>query len=184
MASAVAGFSRFATRSTHDTFGVGTRIEMPSSLPFSSGITSPTADAAPVVVGMIESAAARARRKSLCGRSSSCWSFVYEWTVVIHPFRMPNFSCRTFAMGARQFVVQEAFDRMWCFEGSYLSSLTPSTIVRSGLFAGAVITTFFAPAVMCLAASSRFVKRPVPSNTMSTPSDFHGSCAGSLTDST
>ena len=61
-----------AARSTHDTFGVGTRIEMPSSLPFRSGITSPTAVAAPVVVGMIDSAAARARRRSLCGRSSSC----------------------------------------------------------------------------------------------------------------
>ena len=65
-----------AARSTIDTFGVGTRIEMPSSLPFSSGSTSPTATAAPVVVGIIDSAAARARRRSLCGRSRSCWSFV------------------------------------------------------------------------------------------------------------
>ena len=39
---------------THETFGVGTRIEMPSSFPFRSGITSPTAVAAPVVVGMID----------------------------------------------------------------------------------------------------------------------------------
>ena len=65
-----------AARSTTDTFGVGTRIAMPSSLPFSSGSTSPTAEAAPVVVGMIDRAAARARRRSLCGRSSSCWSLV------------------------------------------------------------------------------------------------------------
>ena len=55
---------------------VGTRIEMPSSRPFSAGSTSPTADAAPVVVGMIDSAAARARRMSLCGRSRMFWSFV------------------------------------------------------------------------------------------------------------
>jgi len=30
----------------------------------------------PVVVGMIDTAAARARRRSLCGRSSRFWSFV------------------------------------------------------------------------------------------------------------
>jgi glyceraldehyde 3-phosphate dehydrogenase len=40
---------------------VGTRIATPSSLPLSSGSTSPTAFAAPVEVGIIESAAARAR---------------------------------------------------------------------------------------------------------------------------
>ena len=33
---------------------------------------TPTAIAAPVVVGIIDIAAARARRRSLCGRSSSC----------------------------------------------------------------------------------------------------------------
>ena len=54
----------------------------------------------------------------------------------------------------------------------------------SGFLAGAVITTFLAPAVRCFAASSRFVNRPVDSNTTSTPSDFQGSCAGSFTDST
>src|ERR1700712_1288063 len=48
-------------RSTSDTLGVGTRTEMPSSLPFSSGSTRPTALAAPVEVGIIDSAAARAR---------------------------------------------------------------------------------------------------------------------------
>src|ERR1700761_7261971 len=48
-------------RSTSDTFGVGTRTEMPSSLPFSSGSTRPTALAAPVEVGIIDKAAARAR---------------------------------------------------------------------------------------------------------------------------
>src|SRR5438874_1148288 len=39
----------------------------------------------------------------------------------------------------------------------------------SGLLAGAVITTFFAPAATCLAASSRLVNRPVDSKTTSTP---------------
>ena len=104
--------------------------------------------------------------------------------VVIQPFLMPNDSCSTLANGARQFVVQDAFEMMLCVLGSYLSSLTPSTSVRSGLFAGAVMTTFFAPASRCLAAASRLVKMPVDSNTTSTPSAFHGSCAGSFSEST
>ena len=54
----------------------------------------------------------------------------------------------------------------------------------SGPFAGAVMITFFAPAARCFAAPSRLVKMPVDSNTTSTPRSFHGSCAGSLTDST
>src|SRR6185503_18895835 len=58
--SAVADFDSIAVRSTTETFGVGTRNAIPSSLPLSCGSTSPTAAAAPVVVGMIESAAARA----------------------------------------------------------------------------------------------------------------------------
>ncbi len=48
-------------RSTTETFGVGTRMAVPSSLPFSSGRTRPTALAAPVEVGIIDIAAARAR---------------------------------------------------------------------------------------------------------------------------
>ncbi len=48
-------------KSITETFGVGTRIETPSSLPFSSGSTRPTALAAPVEVGIIDNAAARAR---------------------------------------------------------------------------------------------------------------------------
>ena len=55
--------ARLATnlKSITETFGVGTRIETPSSLPLSSGSTRPTAFAAPVEVGIIDSAAARAR---------------------------------------------------------------------------------------------------------------------------
>ena len=48
-------------RSTTETLGVGTRIDEPSSLPFSSGMTRPSALAAPVEVGIIDMAAARAR---------------------------------------------------------------------------------------------------------------------------
>src|SRR5713226_9828092 len=61
---------RIATRSTTETLGVGTRIAKPSSLPLRSGSTSPIATAAPVAVGIIDTAAARARRRYLCGRRS------------------------------------------------------------------------------------------------------------------
>ena len=47
-----------------------------SRRPSISGITSPMALAAPVVVGIIETPAARARRRSLWGRSRRRWSFV------------------------------------------------------------------------------------------------------------
>ena len=57
-----------------ETFGVGTRMDEPSSLPFSSGSTRPNALAAPVEVGIIDSAAARARYRSLCIVSSVGWS--------------------------------------------------------------------------------------------------------------
>ena len=74
--SAVVFFLSLHTRSTTETFGVGTRTARPSNLPLSSGKTSPTAFAAPVDVGIIDIAAALALLKSLCGRSSMRWSFV------------------------------------------------------------------------------------------------------------
>ena len=58
-------FSTSATKSTMDTVEVGTRMAMPSNLPWSSGSTLPRALAAPVVVGIMLMAAARARRRSL-----------------------------------------------------------------------------------------------------------------------
>ncbi len=97
-------------RSTTDTLIVGTRIAKPSSLPLSSGSTRPTAAAAPVFVGIIDIVAERARRRSLWNTSVSTWSFVYECTVVIRPRTMPIESCSTFAIGARQFVVHDAFE--------------------------------------------------------------------------
>src|SRR5262249_60082380 len=108
IASFDAGFSSRATRSMHETFGVGTRIDQPSSLPSIAGSTSLSALAAPVVVMIMLSAAARARRRSSCGRSRTRWSLVYEWIVVIRPLTMPKLSWRTLATGARQFVVHEA----------------------------------------------------------------------------
>jgi hypothetical protein len=74
--STVTGPASSATRSTTDTLGVGTRKAIPFKRPASSGNTFPTARAAPVVVGMMESGAARARRGSSWGRSRIRWSLV------------------------------------------------------------------------------------------------------------
>src|SRR5580658_4003163 len=97
-------------RSTSDTLMVGTLIAKPSSLPLSSGRTRPTAAAAPVFVGICDIVAERARRRSLWNTSVSTWSLVYEWIVVITPALMPILSLSTLATGARQLVVQDAFE--------------------------------------------------------------------------
>ena len=74
LTSAVTALESSAVRSTTDTFGVGTRIAIPSS--FLQLGDEETALAAPVVVGIIAIRAARARRRSLWGRSRIFWSFV------------------------------------------------------------------------------------------------------------
>ena len=145
-------------------------MAMPSSLPLSSGSTSPTAVAAPVVVGIMLTAPARARRRSLWGKSWMGWSFVYECTVEAKPRLMPKLSRSTLATVARQLVVQEALETSSCLAGSYFPSFTPSTIVMSGSLAGAVMTTFFAPACRCFEEVALSRKIPVDSTTMSTPS--------------
>src|SRR5258708_18290828 len=174
-ACGVAGLSSSATRSTTDTFAVGTRMAMPSSLPLSLGSTRPTAVAAPVVVGIMLTARARGRRRSLCGKSWIGWSFVYECTVVMKPRLTPNLSSRTLAVVARQLVVHEALLMIRCLAGSYAFSLTPSTTVTSGSLAGAVRMTFLAPAAMCLLAGAGAPEVPVGSPATSTPGHFHGS---------
>ncbi len=57
------------TQSVSDALSSGTRTARPFSLPSSSGKISPIAVADPVVVGISETLAARARRRSLCGAS-------------------------------------------------------------------------------------------------------------------
>jgi glyceraldehyde 3-phosphate dehydrogenase len=52
-------------RSTTEPVGTGARTAKPCSLPFSSGSTRPTAEAAPVLVGIMDIVADRARRRSL-----------------------------------------------------------------------------------------------------------------------
>merc|ERR1712003_549168 len=105
-------FSAVNVRSTTDTSGVGTRNDMPVSFPFVEGSTSPTALAAPVADGMILQAAARPPRQSFADTPSTVfWVAVYEWIVVIKPFSMPIPSfINTCTIGAKQFVVQEAFE--------------------------------------------------------------------------
>src|SRR2546425_5023330 len=74
------------------------------------------------------------------------------------PCLKPQLSSTTFTTGTRQFVVHEAFERTWCFAGSYFWWFTPITIVMSSPLAGAEMTTFFAPAARCLSASGRSVR--------------------------
>ena len=92
---------------------------------------------------------------------------------------MPQLSCKTLAIGARQLVVHEAFEITLWFAGSYLSWFTPITIVMSSSVAGAEMITFLAPAVMCFLASAAFVKWPVDSMTISALTEAHGRFAGS-----
>ena len=63
--------------------------------------------------------------------------------MVIVPLWILKLSCSTLATGARQFVVQEAFDTILCLAGSYLFSFTPRTMVMSSFLAGAEMITFF-----------------------------------------
>src|SRR5206468_4050094 len=62
--STVAALPRLQTRSVTEPSGTGTRIAIPSSLPFNSGITSPIARAAPVDAGTMLFGAERLRRRS------------------------------------------------------------------------------------------------------------------------
>ncbi len=98
-------------RSTEPT-GTGTRSEKPVSLPFSSGMTSPTALAAPGLGGNdVHGGGARAIGVfvDLVGDALVVGVGV---NVVISPFSIPNASCRTLAIGARQLVVHDALEMM------------------------------------------------------------------------
>ena len=101
-------------KSISETFGVGTRTDVPSNFPFNSGRTSPTAFAAPVDVGIIEEDAVLDRCKSSWSVSTVLWSPVNACIVVIKPRSIPMALFKTYATGARQFVVQEAFEMTRC----------------------------------------------------------------------
>src|SRR3569833_4743396 len=90
---------------------------MPVSFLFSSGITTPTAFAAPVEEGMMFSRMPRPPRQSLLlGPSTVFCVAVAACPVVIRPRLMPHLSCSTLANGARQLVVHEALEMMYCPE--------------------------------------------------------------------
>src|SRR5690349_22869785 len=99
---------------------------MPVSFLFNSGITTPTAFAAPVLDGMMFSRMPRPPRQSLLDGPSTVFCVaVAPCTVVIRPRLMPHLSFSTLARGARQLVVQDALEMIaspW-----YFLSLTPKT---------------------------------------------------------
>mmetsp|Transcript_38799 Transcript_38799/g.84984 ORF Transcript_38799/g.84984 Transcript_38799/m.84984 type:complete len:211 (-) Transcript_38799:274-906(-) len=167
IASIEAAFSSLTVRSTTETSGVGTRKAMPVSFPFSSGMTLPTAFAAPVDEGMMFSEAHRPPRQSLPPREGpstvSCVA-VMACTVVIRPSMIPKLSLMTFASGARQFVVQEALETT-VRSLVYFSWLTPITNIGTASLGGAEMMTFLQPPLMCSEAFSCAVKTPVDSHT-------------------
>lgn len=151
-------------KSTTETLAVGTRMDMPVSLPLRSGMTLPTALAAPVDDGMMFWAAVRPPRQSLPdGPSTVFWVAVYEWMVVMRPSIMVNSLWMTLARGARQLVVHEAFE-MTGISDLYSLLFTPMTNIGASA-EGAEMTTFFAPPLMCADAFSVVVKTPVDSTT-------------------
>src|SRR5210317_1417727 len=91
---------------------------------------------------------------------------------------MPTLSARTLATGARQLVVQDAFDTTSALAVNRLS-LTPKTMVWSAFLHGADTSTFFAPAARCAADASRLLNFPEHSRTISTPCAACGILAGS-----
>ena len=92
---------------------------------------------------------------------------------------MPKVSWSTLTTGARQLVVQLAFEMTLCLAASYLSSLTPRTMVMSSLVAGAEMMTFLTVVPRCALAFSASVKKPVDSTTIWAPTEAQSSLAGS-----
>src|SRR5215203_4188994 len=124
IASYVAGLTSSTVRSTTDTSEVGMRNDMPVSFLLSSGMTLPTAFAAPVDDGMMFSRIPRPPRQSLFDGPSTVFCVaVVACTVVMRPRLMPHVSCSTLAIGARQFVVHEALEMIVC--PAYVLWLTP-----------------------------------------------------------
>ena len=98
----------------------------------------------------------------------------------MNPCAMPNLSCKTFAMGARQLVVQLGVGNDHVFRRVEDVVVDTDTNRHVRIFAGALISTRFAPALLkCSSALSRLVKNPVDSSTTSMSSFFHGRFAGS-----
>src|SRR5690606_7257391 len=95
----------------------------------------------------------------------------------MRPSTMPKFSWMTFARGARQLVVQDALDTTF-ISFVYLLWLTPITNIGVLSFAGAVMTTFFAPPLKWAEAFSEVVNTPVDSTMYSAPHSLQGISSG------
>src|SRR5260370_41247586 len=87
--------------------------------------------ALPVVVGCSDIMAERARRRSLCGASTTTLVLVGSWMVVIWPCSMPMASWITLTTGARQLVVHDAAVSSRWRPGSYRRWLTPTTMLSA-----------------------------------------------------
>mmetsp|Transcript_25527 Transcript_25527/g.41901 ORF Transcript_25527/g.41901 Transcript_25527/m.41901 type:complete len:220 (-) Transcript_25527:412-1071(-) len=148
ISSPLAGFSERKVKSTRETSAVGTRMAIPVSFPLRAGRTLPTALAAPVEAGMEFCNAQRPARQSfppLAGPSTTSWLAVEAWMVVMRPSTMPNFSCKTLAIGAKQLVVHEALEKT--VAPAYSVWLTPITYMGASA-EGAEMTTFLHPPLM------------------------------------
>ena len=108
-------------KSTTETSTVGTLNDIPVNFPLNSGITFPTAFAAPVVEGIMFALAALPPLQSFLEAPSTVFCVaVIECTVVIRPSLIPKLSFIILASGAKQFVVHDAFDIMF-ISGVYFS---------------------------------------------------------------
>ena len=101
----------------------------------------------------------------------------------MRPCSSTKASFSTFAIGARQLVVQDAFEITVCRAASYTASFTPMQMVASASPLGAEMITRPTLPPRCPAAFSRAVNRPVDSITTSTSWSVHGISAGSMTSS-
>ena len=130
--------------------GVGTRVAKPSSLPLSSGSTSETARAAPVVVGIMDKRGSAGATQVLVRQVEDLLvvgvgvdrvhEAALDAEVVQQHLREGSKAVRG-AGGVRDDVV--------LVSGLYWSSFTPMTMVMSSFLAGAEMTTFLAPASRC-----------------------------------
>ena len=119
--------------------------------------------------------ALRARRRSLCGASTTKLVLVGLCSVVIWPCRMPMASCTTLTTGAKQLVVQDAAVTMRSRAGSYRWSFTPTTMLSTPpTFTGAATITRLAPLSRWPCKVSGVRNLPVHSSTRSTPMSPQG----------
>ena len=141
-----------ALKSVIEPVGTGTRSDVPSSLPFIDSSTSDVARAAPVLVGTMLIAAPRARRRSLCGPSTSMLvagvgvdrrhQALLDAERVVEHLDHRHEAVRR-AAGVGDDLVDLGVEVVW---------LTPITNVPSAPADGADTTTSGAPASRCTAA--------------------------------